>query len=435
MKISLCRLLPLAALFTVPSISSAATTSVDSTTIVRFEQRDAAGARRDTAPITQFLGLDLDELTSGLSLHFYGWGRADLAEKSFNSDRWGGSLTYGYLQYRPGKANADVRVGRFFVYEGVVNEQVDGLSAHTDLPFGFGLSAFGGATVHTANLVGENTDGKGNSLFGGRLNYRYRGMLELGFSGVYESTAPTLSSHLGGNHRIVGGDVWLSPLSMVELAGHTSYNAETSQVAEHSYLLNVRPLQDLTLSGRYDEERDRSYFYAWTLFSGVALDPGAKSRSFGASVSYRLKKGELSADYRHYKRDRGNADRYGGDAKLTLLDNKVRTGVGYHYLRASDAFAISGTESASYHTVRGYVMGDTASYFGALDATAYIFSKKVFNEKSTWETTASAGWHITPALALSGDVSYGRNVEFTEEVRGVVRLTYNMTYSAKGGSK
>lgn len=433
------RLFAVASLLLLPCTLYGADISVDSTSIVRFERRDVSGAsRQDIFPATQFLGLDVENLGDGnLSAHIYGWGRADLGDRSFNNDRFNGSITYGYLQYRFKEANADVRAGRFFVHEGIVNEQVDGAGFHTDLPLGFGLSAFGGATVRTAHLYGETSDGKGDALFGGRLNYRYKGLLELGVSGVYEGNAPTLKNFSNGNHRLVGGDVWLSPFRMVELFGHTSYNPETRRVAEHSYLLNIKPLKGLVLTGEFNEQRFLSFFNASALFTSLpTFNPNDKSRSTGAAASYEISKGvELSADYKHYTRELGNADRFGGNARLSFLNNALRCGLGYHYLRASSGFAINGTPSASYHELRGYAMHDTKGYFAALDLLGYIFKEKVFNESAAWEALGSLGYHITPALALSGDVSYGRNPEFDEEFKGLLRLTYNMTFTALGGKK
>lgn len=437
MKMILCRLFTVALLLPFPFVAQAET-SVDSTTILRIEQRDVGGStKQDILPATQFLGLDVDSLADGnLSLHFYGWGRYDLLDKSFNNERADGSLTYGYLQYRFKQANAEVRAGRFFIREGIVNEQVDGISLRSDLPLGFGLSAFGGATVHTGKLFGETSDGKGDALYGGRANYRYKGMLELGVSGVYESKAPTLTSHTNGDHRLLGMDLWLSPVKIVEFMGHTSYNPETRTAAEHTYLLNIKPIKRLLLSAEFNEQREKSYFYAWSMFSGAALDSRKKSRSTGGSISYELTPAvELTADYKHYTRDLGNADRFGADARFKFLNNSVRSGIGYHYLRAGSGFAISPNPGASYHELRAYAMHDTKTYFAALDAIDYIFNDKIFNENSAWEAIASLGYHITPALALSGDLSHGRNPQFIEETRGLVRLTYNMTYSGKGGRK
>ena len=438
MKLSCIRLIPACFLLALPGAAISAEVSVDATSIVRIEQRaDQGFAKKDIVPATQFLGLDVDKLADGnLSLHLYGWGRGDILDKSYNSDQATGSLTYGYLQYRFKAANADIRAGRLFVHEGIVNEHVDGLSVRTDLPLGFGLSAFGGANVHTKKLLNENSDGKGEAIYGGRVNYRYKGMLELGVSGVYETKAPTLLKYNNGNRRLIGGDVWFSPFKMVELMGHTSYNTETKGVAEHTYLLNVKPVQHLVLTGEFNEHRERNFFYNWTMFSGAALNPSEKSRSIGGSASYELAKAvEVVADYKHYTRNRGNADRYGGEVKFSFLNNSVRSGLGYHYLRAGKEFAISGTPSASYHELRAYVLHDTKTYFAAVDVLDYIFKDRVNNEKSAWEAMASLGYHITPELAVSGDFSYGRNPEFTEEIKGLARVTYNMTFDSKGGKK
>jgi len=437
MKFSFTRLIPACFLLALPGAALSAEVSVDATSIIRFEQRADQGApKKDIFPATQFLGLDVDKLADGnLSLHVYGWGRADIQDKSYNDDRYNGSLTYGYLQYRFNRSS-DVRVGRFFVHEGIVNEHVDGVSVRSELPFGFGLSAFGGANVHTKKLLNEKSDGKGEAIYGGRLNYRYKGMLELGASGVYETNAPTLNNYLVSNRRLLGGDVWFSPFQMVELMGHTSYNTETKGVAEHTYLLNIKPTKHLILSGEFNEHRERNFLYNWTMFSGAGLDPSEKSRSIGGSASYEFSKAfELAADYKHYTRGIGNADRYGADAKFSFLNNSVRSGLGYHYLRAGREFAIGNNPSASYHELRAYVMHDTKTYFAAVDVIDYIFKDKVYNEKSAWEAMASVGYHVTPALAVSGDFSYGRNPEFTEEVKGLARLTYNMTFDSKGGMK
>ena len=320
-----------------------------------------------------------------------------------------------------------------------------GLQINT-VGFGFGISAFGGATVHTAHVFGENSDGKGDGIFGGRLNYRYRGMLEVGLSGVYEGKAPTLLLHPNADHRLVGGDLWISPFKAVEVIGHSSYNTETKKFAEHSYLVNVKPVQRLVLSAEFNQQNDRSFQYAWSMFSGSALNPADQSRSLGGSASYQVNKGfDLTADYKHYRRETsppatltsgtGNADRYGATAKFSFLDNMARAGLGYHYLQAGSAFAITPNSSGSYQELRGYAMHDTKTYFAALDLLDYIFKEKVFGQGSAWEGIASLGYHITPDLALSGDFSYGRNPQFSEETKGLLRLTYNTTFSGAGGKK
>ncbi|MDD5106095.1 MAG: hypothetical protein PHC49_10810 [Desulfuromonadaceae bacterium] len=436
MKKACCTLLCAVSLAATSSSVLAAEVTIESSTMLGISRLDVPGAAKENLlPTTEFLGLTANNLADGnLSLHFYGWGRADLADNSYNNDKTAGSLTYGYLQYRFNQANANARAGRLFVREGIVNEQIDGISARADLPMGFGLSAFGGATVHTSHISGENSDGKGDSLYGGRASYRYKGLLELGVSGVYESDAPTLVTRTAGDYRRVGGDVWLTPTHKIDVIGHSSYNTETDKFAEHSYLLNFKPTEQLVLTGEFNQLRDQSYLYSWTMFSGAALNPNHKSSSVGVKASYTVNNNlELAADFKHYKREFDSANRFGGDVRVNYKDNSVRGGIGYHYLDAGADFALSGNPSASYHEVRCYAMHDSKSYFAAIDLLGDFFKDKIYNENSAWEASASLGYHITPAVALSGDVSYGRNPRFTEEAKALLRLTYN--YTTVGGKK
>jgi hypothetical protein len=444
MKKAVTRLLALS-LLALPA-GALADTSIHSTTMFHLFQDSRTGfPEKRYAPATQFLGVDVDKLGDGnLSLHLYGWGRLDLADKSYNDSQPEGSLTYGYAQYRLDQANGQARLGRLLVTEGVANEYLDGLSVSTDLPYGFGISAFGGATVRTANLPGEQTDGKGDGILGGRVSYRRGGRLELGLSGVYESSAPTLQNRQlaadgkFGSHRLIGGDLWLAPHRMVDLMGRTSFNTETGGVAEHSYLVNVRPTNDLSLSLEYDEQRERDLFYSSIFFAGLVQSLNDRSRSMGGRASYQLNKAtELTGDYKHYRRDLGEADRFGGELRWSLMDRALRTGAGYHYLRSSREFAVvpSSGASGSFHELRGFAMYSGKKYFASLDAIGFLFKEGINNRPSALELIGSLGYHLTPSLSLSGDLSYGRNPQFLDELQGVVRLSYNMNYSAKGASK
>lgn len=445
MKKIASRCLPAFILLALPT-AVLADASVDSTSIIRFSQDNRPGFSTKTfIPATQFLGADFTNLGDGnLSLHVHGWGRVDLADRSFDNKDTGGALNYAYARYRMNQANTDLRIGRFMLSEGIINEQVDGLSFHTDLPLGFGLTSFGGATVATAHLPGEHTDGKGDGIFGGRINYRYGGKLDLGISGIYESNAPNLSNPqlaaagFYGNRRLVGGDVWFSPVRMVEVMGHSSYNTETERVAEHTYLLNIKPAKGLVLSGEFNEHRERDLYYSSIFFAKLLENPNEKSRTIGASASYELDKNiELAADYKHYKRDIGNADRFGGDLRVTLLDKHLRTGLGYHYLRAGSEFAVNPAAATTgcLHEWRGYALYQRSSYIASLDGIAYVFRQKVEDMRAAWEVTGSLGYRITPALTVSGDMSYGQNPQLKDDLKGLIRVTYNMNFTAKGGTK
>ena len=438
MKKTCCTLLCAASLAATPIVVAAADVTVDSSTLLGIGKRDVSGGAKETlAPATQFLGLTVDKIADGnLSFHLYGWGRADLADNSFNSSSSDGSLTYGYLQYRFNQAGATIRAGRHFIHEGIINEQIDGISARTDLPMGFGLSAFGGATVHIKDSLGNKIDGKGDTLYGGRINYRSKGMLDIGLSAVSESSVPNLATHATADYTRIGADIWFTPLSTIDIIGQSSYNSETSKIANHSYLINYKPTPKLVLTGEYNYYSDSSYRFPWTSSATALLDANDKSSSAGLISSYEVSKNhEVALDYKHYTREFGSADRFGGDLRVKYKDNSIRGGVGYHYLNAGQGFAITPYTSGSYQELRCYLMQDTKSYFGAVDVLGQIFKDNIYNESSAWEAIASLGYHLTPALALSGDISYGRNPQFSEEIKGLLRLTYNMTFNGTGGKK
>src|SRR5512138_2816099 len=136
-----------------PAWACGAELGVNGTTLFRFQQQSAPSSpKKDLAPATQYLGVDAGGLADGnLSFHLYGWGRVDLADEIPVDGKIAGDVTYGYLDYRFPKANGQIRAGRFFVVEGVANEQIDGVSLRSDLLKryeGLAISLYAGAPAY-----------------------------------------------------------------------------------------------------------------------------------------------------------------------------------------------------------------------------------------------------------------------------------------------
>lgn len=427
--------LPLAlAVSFIPSLACAADIGLSSTTLFRFEQRAFPGFDKQTAiPVTEFLRADLDKAGDGnLSLHLYGWERVDLADKSFNERSTDGELAYGYLEYRFPTANAEVKAGRIIVREGVAAEQIDGVSARADLRKGFTLAMFGGAPVK----LDRDTRSKGDYIAGGRGSYRLKGKLELGVSGLQEGGVTINANNVKDNRQLVGGDIWLSPFRMLELNGHTFYNAATEGIAEHSYLLEFKPSRSISVSSSYNEQRFENYFTYSNIRSLFNPDNGGEVKSYGGGISWTIAAPlEITADYRRYNRtslvatdNNGDSDRYGVDARMTFLDRKLRSGLAYH--RSDGAAGFN-----SYDEVRGYGLYDSGRYVTSIDAIAQFYKNSIFNRKEAFELIASGGYRILKDLLLSGEIGYGRNPQFSDDLRGVLKLTYNYEYSNKGAKK
>ena len=119
--------------------------AVSTTTIVQNWKTNTPGFSTGTyTPATEYVGIDAGRLggKDALSFHFYGWGMADLGDQSYI-----GGKTHRRLHVRipasttSARPMASSRPGRFTVNQGVGNEQVDGVSARTDLRGGFTVSA------------------------------------------------------------------------------------------------------------------------------------------------------------------------------------------------------------------------------------------------------------------------------------------------------
>lgn len=438
-----------------PVAATAVEYAIDSSSYLRFQQATAPGFdKKFQVPATQYLTIDASKLgLDGLSLHFYGWGNAAMGSMIGDQDRYDGNLTYFYLSYRLPTANAQVKAGRFFVMDGMEFNQIDGVSFRTDLPAGFTLSAYGGAP----SKLDYQPDNTGSLIGGGRISKRFAGIMEIGASGLYENGLSTIATNgtyppanpasLTSSHRfrqLVGGDVWLSPAKMLTIAGHTNYNITTSGIAENSYLVKFTPAQMVTLSGDYSDQNPSAYFASTNLPSLFNPSTTDKFRKFGGMVIITPDKNlELSADFHHYTRnqqliptttpgvfyrDYGTSNRYGVDVRISFAENKGRTGFSFHRMDGPN-------QSLCYNELRGYTMYDAHTYVLSFDAIGQFYKQSINNTRTAYELLASAGYRFTPSLLLSGDVSYGQNPDYDNEVKGLVKLVYNFTSDSKGAHK
>jgi len=416
-------------LLLMPVLAYGADLGVNGTTLFTFQERNTPGFEKQTIiPATQFLGLDVNKIGNpNLSLHLYGWGRVDLADRS-TDERTNGNFTYGYLRYLFPRANGEIKAGRIFVFEGAGIENIDGVKGRVDLAQGFTLSAYIGAPVRPD----RTRDNTGDFISGGRISYRYPSVLELGASAVYESELTNgQSTNVKDYRQLVGGDIWFRPFKIVELTGRSSYNTVTEGFAENSYLLSIKPAAPLTITADYNQYHFKDYFSATNIRSLFNPDTGGDLKYYGGSVTLVIAKPvELTASYRHYDRKQtGTSDRYGGEARFTLLEGKIRSGLSYYRVDAPAAVN-------SYDEVRGYLMYSDTKLMASIDAISdfYDSSINVYGKKTAFEIQGSAGYRLLPYLTLSGDISYSENPLYKDDVRGLVRLTFDYTTS-KGAGK
>ena len=196
-------------------------------------RRSPAPTKPPTRPPPSTLGIDATKLGSdNLSLHLFGWGVKDLGGSptiyngSTAGGYSGGYLSYGYLQYRFDQANAEIKAGRFTINQSTGFEQVDGVSARTDLRGGFSISAFGGKPVlyNTQNPASQTDyDFQRDFIFGTRLAWRLPQITEIGISYLEDGThaAQNLShpSPEDFTRRQLGVDLLITPTQFLRPSG------------------------------------------------------------------------------------------------------------------------------------------------------------------------------------------------------------------------
>ncbi|MGA2079720.1 MAG: hypothetical protein ABSH53_03775 [Holophaga sp.] len=442
-----------------------------STTMLQYGKQDVPGFNQTIAPGTEFLGIDGTHLGSdALSLHLYGWGAMDLGDQSLPFGKSAGDLSYAYLDYRFGQANAELKAGRFAVNQGAGVEQVDGVSARTDLRGGFNLSAFFGTPVHykTQELrPGTNYDYKYQTdvIFGSRLGYRLGTVGEVGVSYLQDGTTKVediaTPPPVDFTRKQVGTDLRLAPVARLEITGHTLFDVAShyqapgtpgqspSRVAEEDYAASYKFSPVATLTVNYVERNLEAYFAGTNLPDLFHLDTPDKIKAKGGTLALGPADAvQVILDYRQTDRETyGTTTRYGADVRWAVPESKYQAGGGFHKVSSPDllmptaipysfAPALFGMSREEY---RAWVMYQGKSFHASLDGIFYQFddssNPNLYSKSTITQVVGSVGMNPTANLSVSGDLTYALDAYYKNQVSVLLRTTYRFSIASKGGSK
>jgi len=411
-----------------PALAQDATLlSGDSATIFRTMQ---STNKNNLAPVYEYLHLSAPNLDKNgkFSFDVGGWGRTDLGYRSTN-DYHDGDLQYGYFTYRSSKNNLVADLGRQFVTEGVASEKLDGLYLRSDFKAGFGAAAFVGAPVVT-----EPNRGGGSLIYGGRLTNSMSKYYTLGVSALKVNRS-------GINYRQEEGvDIWLHPLSQIDIVGRSSYNSITGGWMEHDYQATYSPLNKLSLNASYSDIKYKAYFFNMTtnVFSlistsnpGGILDPNERVQATGGSVAYAPNKMlVLAADYKNlHHAIAGDANYYGGKATLTLPAAFV-TGLSIHRMDGS-------TDKLRYSEYRVFASKKIYRFDLTADYIDTNYDSPINGVDNSHTLVGAASYEIKHGLKIWADLNYSKNPYYDNNVAGLFKLTYAFDFrrGAEGGAK
>lgn len=379
---------------------------------------------KEIYPLYEYLRLSLETPNSdgsATSLNLGGWGRLDLAD-SWNGDHEEAELQYGYLSHRSGKNNLVINAGRQFITEGVAAERLDGLHLRSDLAHGFSGALFVGSPVVT-----EPDFSGGELLYGGRLAHAVPERYYVGVSALRNQEDGD------GLREEEGIDLWIRPLAQLELTGRSSYSSATSGWMEHSYALSYTPADAVSLGADFSRVNYDDYFHhvttnALSLSNGI-IRPGEELTTAGVRGSYSpFRNLTLSAQYRNYHYSlAGDADYVGAGAGYAITDSLV---AGFSVNRM-----YGDTDRLRYIEYRLYAL----KKLGAVDVAAEFFNvnydRRINGVKNSFALTGSAGYRFNERLRVWGDLEYGQNPDFDDELRGLVKLAYAFDMTGSTGRK
>lgn len=367
---------------------------------------DARGNRY--GPLYERVDLEMQDRSGKWSFHSSGLVRYDL--RTLKSDkREMDELSYAFLTYAPFLDHGPVfKIGRYYVFEGVASDQVDGIHSLWNITPSTGISIHGGRPVET------EFDGKrGDSVYGGRVFQRIEKRAEMGASFLKEDND-------GGRYREEFGlDVWFLPIKNLELQGHSFWNNITKGWMEHSYTFRV-PLQRVVISGLFVRSDYRNAFSARTLsaFSPDLLGQDEGLTKIGASVEFPIGRYiSTSINYTGYGyRKSGDARYYGGTA--TAEWKPLSGGISIHRMDGE-------VERLRYLELRAYVKKGFRRMTFVMDAINLRYDLPISGLKNAYSINGIATYKINDSLSVGADLGYSKNPDFTNNTMLLIKLVYN----------
>lgn len=401
-----------------PLTAAAQGVLVRSDTLFRFFERDtAATADSKVAPLYEYLQLDYGGYTGkGLTVHAYGWGRADLGDGGYYRDDHTGQLLYAYLQYSQPFSNFNLRLGRQQVMSGVVNASLDGLSLSSDLGPYFAVSACGGLPVAYDTSAGRS----GDALFGGRLAHHWGTHYELGVSYLQ-------SADDGEKQRQrLGADLTFGLPGGISFDGRSVYNLESEGFAEQVYQLRFG-LGSLSVRPYYEQYDFRDQFETtsqtpnpFRILAGSkeALSAWGADLAWGGFADW-----ELGARVRQLDYDL-NAERAAYYALLLTWHGAKRTQIG------AEAGTLQG-DAVGNDTLLGRLYfyldgsGRLQGTFLSGDACYTNYEQPFFGVDRSWSASLGTGLRFLKdalEVRLAGD--YSSDPNYDSDWRGTLALSY-----------
>lgn len=413
------------------TLPRADTVQATSTTIGIARQDYRAGALQTAIPLYEIIDLSAFDLrtpyTDDLEIVLSTWGSVDVANNvrfwqngALTDKRLTGDVNVGYVRAAFLDKALTLRVGRQLVADGIARMvHLDGAEAKVSLPYHLAISGYIGSPVapRFAARGGDLTVGNARATLatGGRLSWRYLGLLEAGAS------VSMATDHGDWARQDIGADIRVTPHRLVQFVGSGWWSLYESRVGEASVAATLFPMPflDVTLDYRHVEP---------DLFlprnSILAVFTSEKRDDVGGALHWGFRRNlALDVDYHalfqpagtgHWARAKGTwhpaapTNTVGGE--LSLLNNPDN----------------------SYFLVRAFGAKTIATVFtGTLDLLGYFFDRAVNGKSEALTATATVGYQFARGWRAVIAGSAGTTAYLDRQLDIMAKLVYDQTYSLR----
>lgn len=397
---------------------------VVSDTILRTFERDAGNGRTlKAAPAYEYLQLDYGKLTdTGLSLHAYGWERANLRD-NYNKGDTAGEFLYGYLQYVPASRNYQVRAGRQYIFEGVARDSIDGVYGKAFLIPSVSVAAYAGSPTAL-----ENTSGmKGDFIGGGKLTHSRPNLYDVGVSYKF------IANNGRRDEETLGADLALLLPRNISLFGHSAYNLVNNGWGEHSYELRI-PRGQFEIRPFFQHFRYDDYFSAQSNsanpFRFLQGTGNALTVAGAEAFYYPAENWEWALRLKNYDYDK----RFGTSQLVTLLATwkwRILSEVGGELGR------MQGHEAENRYVLsRGYVLWNLAKGFVTGDIMYVNYDRAIYRKHGALFASIGGGSRfLNNALSVKLSFDYSNDAYFDEDFRTMLKISYVLDKTFKSRSR
>lgn len=418
----------LAAALAVAGAARGDTVQASSTTMLLGRQDFRDGSTTTAVPLYEIIDVNATDVHTSIAdfqVALSTWGSIDLGDKRFWQNgamidsRYTGDVNVGYLGAEFFDRTLSLRLGRQQVAEGDARMiQIDGAQASLRLPANFTLSGYAGSPVAPRFTTRGGYEVVGNMAAtfteGGRLGWRYPGLLDVGASAAFATNGGDVS------RQEVGVDFRLTPNRFIVFTGSGFWSLYDDRIGEAAIAAQVFPLAHLDVTVDFRHVEPDLFLPRNSILAVFASD---RRNDVGGAIHYGgFKLVSLDADYHALLEEAGTGHWARLKGTSHPVDPTTTVGAELAYLKnASDL-------DNGYKQVRLFGAKDLYKFTGTLDLNGYFYDGEINGVKKSLLATATVaypiyqGWRAT----LAGTVGTTPYMESQFDI--MAKLVYDQTY-------